>query len=420
MPRSSVFVPGRVWNQQCWPTWLLCGRASVDSVPKEELQQCSFSRKEDEISSEAVLADVSTVDTLPEFSFGSELDSDAECESEVAVGDADMEKLSRFEVDLAMFDQVQVQPWVTNSFQFCQTLQAAPRNHGSVDLMESIDSGTFVAVKKMPNTWMTADANAFRKLRPGSSEQPWLDLALVSCLQKRSFPYLCKLSGVFRDASSTYVVSSYATEGDLLGWSDEIAPPGKARTAVITPIMRELFTAVKLLHNLGIAHADLSLENVVLTRDREGCLHVKLIDFGMASLARNKSGPVRAKPSYTAPEGHEHSECDLFLADSFALGVILFGMVAHDYIWLSTKPGACERFSMVKRSGLRQLVERRRVRTDAGSRRCEEFLPESIIDSIVGLSAFNPSERMTLGETCWDAQLPRLSIWDMSWLSLEK
>ena len=111
----------------------------------------------------------------------------AEGESEVAVGDADMEKLSRFEVDLAMFDQVQVQPWVTNSFQFRQTLQAAPRNHGSVDLMHSIDSGTFVAVKKMQNTWMTTDAKEFQKMRPGSSEQPWLDLALVMCLMAEAF-----------------------------------------------------------------------------------------------------------------------------------------------------------------------------------------------------------------------------------------
>ena len=101
------------------------------------------------------------------------------------------------------------------------------------------------------------------------------------------------------------------------------------------PIVGQIFTAVCWLHDLGVAHRDLSLENILLT-DNGGSMQVKLIDFGMSTTQRVCKRELRGKQSYQAPEMHG-PEYDAFLADEFALGVVLFAMAVQDYPWTSTK-----------------------------------------------------------------------------------
>ena len=48
---------------------------------------------------------------------------------------------------------------------------------------------------------------------------------------------------------------------------------------------------------------------------------------------------VRGKQSYQAPEMHGSDTYDAFLADDFALGVVVFAMAVQDYPWTATKKG---------------------------------------------------------------------------------
>eukprot|EP00929_Paragymnodinium_shiwhaense_P068047 TRINITY_DN34200_c0_g1_i1.p1 TRINITY_DN34200_c0_g1~~TRINITY_DN34200_c0_g1_i1.p1 ORF type:complete len:229 (-),score=20.08 TRINITY_DN34200_c0_g1_i1:245-931(-) len=65
-----------------------------------------------------------------------------------------------------------------------------------------------------------------------------------------------------------------------------------------------MMQAVSCLHRLNIAHRDISLQNLLLTKDRD----VKLIDFGMACLLRDESAnafryfKLSGKSYYAAPE----------------------------------------------------------------------------------------------------------------------
>jgi len=205
--------------------------------------------------------------------------------------------------------------------------------------------------------------------------------------------------------------------GDLLSWCDSLPKCGAQRLAVISPVMRDLYTAVKSLHDLCIVHGDLSLENIVVDRDAQQSFRVKIIDFGLSSLERMRIGPIRAKPSYTAPEAYYTKRFDGFLADCFALGVVSFGIAANDYIWYSTKPGGCERFSRATKYGLERCLRARRVRTENGDQRFVETMPESLVQTIVGLLALDPDTRMTLGEDCWVSSPARSSVWDKEWLA---
>merc|ERR1719181_383698 len=103
--------------------------------------------------------------------------------------------------------------------------------------------------------------------------------------------------------------------------------------------------AVKELHDFGIVHGDLSLENVVLSSDDPTEAKLKLIDFSMCSTKRSLERGIRGKPSYQAPEMQDSEERGFYdgnLSDAFAVGVILYYLFLRDHPWLSTTPGACK------------------------------------------------------------------------------
>jgi len=167
----------------------------------------------------------------------------------------------------------------------------------------------------------------------------------------------------------------------------------------------------------------LSLENILLTQSagEPGGLQVKIIDFGMATMQRFVRNEVRGKEAYFAPEMHVPHECmDTFLADSFALGVVLFAMASQDYPWTSTRPNKCGLFQYVSMFGLRRFLERRPLRNGGGEKLAEVFSGE-FVEVIEGLLRKEPRGRMSLGESCLEGGSPkaegaRQSVWATEWM----
>ena len=79
-------------------------------------------------------------------------------------------------------------------------------------------------------------------------------------------------------------------------------------------------------HAKGITHRDLKPGNIMLTKN-----HVKVLDFGLATIASAEEGPLTANgvmmgtPAYMAPEQMEGKECDA-RTDIYALGLVLHEM----------------------------------------------------------------------------------------------
>lgn len=312
-----------------------------------------------------------------------------------------------------------VERWDEDEVVLVKDLQDAARNLGKVQLMKELQEGRFMAVKRMPNHWVRRGHDDFNRHNPGAFERPWVDIALVKLLRSLDFPFVCQLYSVKQSELETFVATTFCVEGDLYEWcyKRDVPAPGLEREVRMRPIVGQLISAVCWLHDLGVAHRDLSLENVLLERRGEE-RNLRLIDFGMATLKRLVHKEPRGKKLYQAPETHGFSDVDTFLVDNFAVGVILYTMGAQDYPWTSTERGRCQLFEYFKVFGLKRYLVRRRLRTGHGECLSEVLSPE-YADVLASLLEPRPFRRASLGELVFKTQanfLRRPSICDMPWV----
>eukprot|EP00440_Ansanella_granifera_P060372 gb/GFBE01065437.1/.p1 GENE.gb/GFBE01065437.1/~~gb/GFBE01065437.1/.p1 ORF type:complete len:321 (+),score=39.21 gb/GFBE01065437.1/:1-963(+) len=296
--------------------------------------------------------------------------------------------------------------WNPARFEILRKLEDAPRNNGHVLLMRDSFTGLLVAVKQVPTWWMLESHSEFASKYPEETELPWMDVAYMAFLNKVEYQWACELLGIYRDEESTYIVSSFASEGDLFSWSMRVdTEPGPEREAVVKPLAVQLLKAVQQLHELSIVHRDLSCENVLVTKAELGDdMEIRLIDFAAASSARI-SDRVHGKEAYVAPEVHVFEAYDGFLSDAFACGIIILSALVQRFPWNSTRPGRCKSFEYVKKHGLRKYFQRRKL-TDVLSDSCMRFLE--------GLLIFDPAKRLSLGEEAFG---DRPSVWQEEWVA---
>ncbi|CAK0872807.1 unnamed protein product [Prorocentrum cordatum] len=287
-----------------------------------------------------------------------------------------------------------------------RAIQGAPRNHGKVDEMRH--EGKLVAVKRMPNWWVMETHEEFEYKYPKEVERPWHDLGIAAALRQRGFAHTCELIGIFRDDSLTYTVSELATHGDLFSWSIQAPAPGRARELAVRAVASQLCAAVRQMHDLGVAHCDLSLENVLLIGapgGRAGGFQLKVIDFAMAKIGRLQAAAPKnqtGKKFYAAPELHaaaapgrpESAVVDAFLADAFALGVLLYALALADYPWSSTQKGESNNFEYARRFGADKFLERRSLRGAL----LTTLLSKGLLQLLGGLMRSEPEQRLTVGE----------------------
>mmetsp|Transcript_79397 Transcript_79397/g.233272 ORF Transcript_79397/g.233272 Transcript_79397/m.233272 type:complete len:418 (-) Transcript_79397:11-1264(-) len=312
------------------------------------------------------------------------------------------------------FDPKDVRPWDPCRFQKIRKLQDATRNRGQVHLMRDVTEDRLVAVKQMPNRWIRSCHSDFVIEHPAETELPWQDVGCIQFLNSLEYPYACSLLGVYRDDMNTYVVTTFATEGDLFSWCDVGVAPGLEREAVVLPLARQMIEGMQQVHDLSIVHRDLSLENILLSKLEDGSLVIRIIDFSMASTARRFRHCVRGKESYQAPELHTDNEYDAYLTDAFSLGVTLYAVLFKDYPWLSTRPGGCKCFEYVRKHGLRSYLAKRKLRSS--SARIADVMSEPLKQLLEGMLALDPAERLTLGEKAWGEDSGRRSVWDERWM----
>jgi serine/threonine protein kinase len=313
-------------------------------------------------------------------------------------------------------------------FTFVKRLCEAPRNCGHVDDWEIVATDRSVkrvAIKCMPNYWVTDGPEEFKVGHPKAVEQPWVDVAVTRLLEARGCKHICQLLEILRDAEMTFVVSALAPLGDLVAWSRR--RPWSVSEEITLPVVQQIFDAVLILHEHGVAHRDLSLENILLREEKDGVQKVEIIDYGMATLSRTGRGrKYFGKSPSQAPEMHFDGLYDNFLADSFALGVLVYTMSVGEYPWKSTKPGKCNLFELHKGLGLVGFLQTRRFAGQGDLRKLIEVLSPSLVELLAGLLEIEPAQRLSLGESCFacpdgrSAEMSlhsaRSSVWEMPWL----
>mmetsp|Transcript_81847 Transcript_81847/g.254021 ORF Transcript_81847/g.254021 Transcript_81847/m.254021 type:complete len:383 (-) Transcript_81847:45-1193(-) len=320
----------------------------------------------------------------------------------------------------AFFAMEDVQRWDHASFRMERTICRAPQNKGRVDQMLDACTSVYVAVKTMPNDWVCECQELFAQRHPFACERPWVDICCTAFLTSIRFPYVCPLLGVYRSSNSTSVVTEFASHGDLFGWAAACGEaPGQARERLVRPLAGQIADAVRRLHDLSIVHGDISAENVLLVREAgAGGLRVQIIDFGMATGDRwprgGGQGGGQGRAPYRAPEVHSGEAYDGFLADAFAVGVVLCSVLMREFPWTSTRPGACRAFTHFQAHGFDAFAARRKCfKQKLTMAECTSELSRPVL---AGLLSVSPSDRLTLGECVWQDGDDRPSLWHLPWM----
>lgn len=119
-----------------------------------------------------------------------------------------------------------------------------------------------------------------------------------------------------------YLAIELAPGGELF---DYVALTGHFSDSLARYYFKTLLDALEYIHAKGYAHRDIKLENLLLTKDYQ----LKVADFGLSSLL-DKADQCKyvGTVDYMAPEINARVSFCAIKSDLFALGVLLFTMVA--------------------------------------------------------------------------------------------
>lgn len=150
----------------------------------------------------------------------------------------------------------------------------------------------------------------------------------IAILKSLDHPNIIKLQDVFFGKRSVYIVTDLCRGGELF----ELLNSGKNQGFVFREdraarLMRDMFSAVHYLHERGIVHRDLKLENF-LFEDHNANSPLILIDFGLSKHFSRDERLTQKVGScyYTAPEvlhGDYDHRCDLW-----SLGVLCYMLLS--------------------------------------------------------------------------------------------
>ncbi|TMW65357.1 hypothetical protein Poli38472_007999 [Pythium oligandrum] len=212
---------------------------------------------------------------------------------------------------------------------------------------------------------------------------------------------ILQLRGYFVFNTKVYVFYEYCELGSLRNAYIRDSNPllrlqARTNEQEVRRVMRQICQATKYLHENGIAHGDLALENIFVT-NRNVC---KIGDFDHAVFVgpENQRYPLKAfeprRPMYAAPELYMHTGeqkmIDLFKVDSWALGIILIMLMTKKPL-LDSAIDQDTSYQLYKRIGLRPYLRAMYLEQSAVFR-----FSDDMIQVAEGLLEINPLKRFTI------------------------
>lgn len=285
---------------------------------------------------------------------------------------------------------VRLPDWDPKRYSFQRVLAQGPGNRPALELHLDAETGKTVVAKRMGLE--DGGRAAFDEIT-----MTWL----VAGPGKTCLKGVCPCHGAYRDASGTVLlVSEYIAHGDLFDLSSSLGKPGPERERKVWPVALSLLSAIDGLHATGVAHGDISAENVLWnpgSDDAPG--EALLIDFAMAVTGDLRAVTSRGgKASYQAPEMYQRRFFDARAADAFAAGVVVYLLAMGAYPWISTRPGMSRTFEYASKYGLQALFRKRCVKCGEKCLSVAECLSPRMQALLLALLDFEPERRLSAAE----------------------
>lgn len=149
----------------------------------------------------------------------------------------------------------------------------------------------------------------------------------IYIMKKMGVSGVCsRVMEVFETQAYMMVVMEYAPGGDLQGWVKQngAMPEKEARNVV-----RQIVYGIAHIHSRSVAHRDIKLDNILISRDVSGFIKAKICDFGVSKIVKKgeMAFDLCGTPAYLAPEIVLNKPYSGFHVDLWSLGILLHGLL---------------------------------------------------------------------------------------------
>lgn len=166
-----------------------------------------------------------------------------------------------------------------------------------------------------------------------SNEQFLLETDIQSSLKH---PHILALHHLFQDNEFFYLVMELCDAGDLFDFVIQDSTTLRDEL-LVKKFFTQILDAVQYMHQQGVYHRDLKLENILLQSqdDDTDKLDCKVADFGLATRERYSTEFGYGSPSYLAPEHFDNNQpyYDAAASDVWSLGILLLALMFGRNPW---------------------------------------------------------------------------------------
>lgn len=160
-----------------------------------------------------------------------------------------------------------------------------------------------------------------------------------------SHPNIVSMLDSFESLDNIYIVMEYMKEGDLLSFlrNSRVA----LTECMVSNIVFQVASSINYLHQCGIIHRDLKLENILIKTYTDKSFLIKIGDFGLSAVTSPSQDAAERHGTlhYLAPEILELKSYDCSV-DIWSLGVITYTLISGAFPFDDIDEAALTRYNL--------------------------------------------------------------------------